>query len=804
MTEPTPLSCPHCRTPVEANALAAPYCCLGCRAAHQLLTERGLDRFYALGTGVANPGGDEAAAPLAWLEPLVERARLTGREGRLHLTLDVQGIHCAACVWLIQTLFSRAPGALRADVNPGVGRATLAFEDGVFDLAAFATDLARVGYRLGPPLKASGAPSDGLGVRLGVSFALMMNVMMLTFASYFGLDPAEEPGLAALFGWASAGLTTIAVLVGGPVFFRAAWGALRRRALHLDVPIALGILLSWAGSLWLFATHGAEAAYFDTTTAFITLMLLGRFLQQRYVERSRRILLADSGLEGLRVRTVDPSGELALTPVTEVLCGTRLLVAPGELVPVEATLEGDAADFGLAWISGESDPVAFAPGGLVPAGAHLLGGEARRLVAAQGFGDSAVHDLLAPRSGAEATAADPFWHRLSTVYVVLVLLAAAVALLAWWGTSPERAVQVAIAVLVVTCPCAIGLATPLAYELVHARLRASGFFVRRLDLLDRLRRVRKVFFDKTGTVTLGALELKGGATAFDGLDAAAKAALTDMVARSNHPKSRAILRALEAAGAACHLRADRLVREQPGVGLSLEDGGARWLLVADPDAEADAAERALVLSRDGEVLTRFLFTETLRRDVRAEVERLSAAGVEVWLVSGDAPARVREAAASLGIAPARALAGLSPADKAALITAEDQGGDTLMIGDGLNDAPAFAAAACAGTPAIDRPTLPERADFFLMTSGVGPVSEALALSKRLRTTIVRNLGVAVVYNTLGVSLALAGLLSPVACAVLMPLSSLFTIALTLLQLGRRAPAPSAGRALPMPLARVRP
>ncbi|MCA9516685.1 MAG: heavy metal translocating P-type ATPase, partial [Myxococcales bacterium] len=589
-----PTSCPHCQTPVEAGAPTAPYCCQGCRAAHALLTERGLERFYTLGCGIANPtGGDEAGAPLAWLEPLVERARLAGREGRVSVTMDVQGIHCAACVWLIQTLFSRAAGSVRADVNPGVGRVTLTFEDGVFDLAAFVTDLAQVGYRMGPPLKAAHAASDGLGVKLGVSVALTMNVMMLSFAGYFGLDPTEEPGIAALFGWASAALTTVAVLVGGPVFFRAAWGALRRRALHLDVPIALGILLSWGGSLWLFATEGADAAYFDTTTTFITLMLVGRFLQQRYVERSRRILLADSGLEGLRVRTVGLAGEIALTPVTEVLCGTRLLVAPGELVPVDATLEEDGADFGLAWISGESDPVAFAPGGLVPAGAHLLGGAARRLVAAQGFGESAVHDLLAPKSGADVTESDPFWHRLATAYVVGVLVAAAVALIAWWGAGPERAVQVAIAVLVVTCPCAIGLATPLAYELAHARLRAGGFFVRRLDLLDRLRRVRQVFFDKTGTVTLGALELKGGAAAFDGLDAAAVAALGDMVARSNHPKSRAILRALEASGAVPHLREGVIVEERAGQGLHLADGGATWRLVADPDAPADAAERAL-------------------------------------------------------------------------------------------------------------------------------------------------------------------------------------------------------------------
>ncbi|TNF28714.1 MAG: cation-translocating P-type ATPase, partial [Deltaproteobacteria bacterium] len=565
-----------------------------------MLHDEGLTRFYDLSCGVVNPGAEDAG-PMTWLTPLLDRARDLSRDGRLSVTVDIQGLHCAGCVWVMQTLFERRDGAVHIGVNPGVGRIELVFDPERFDVHGYLSDLAHLGYRSGPPLKATRAESDGLALRLGVTIALAMNVMILSLAGYFGLDAQEDQGLFTLFGWLSFGLTTISVLVGGPVFVRGAWGALRRKALHLDVPIALGIGLAWVGSTWLFFESGADRAYFDTLAIFIALMLLGRFLQSRFVERNRRMLLADAGLSGLHVRTLAPDDTLTLAPVDEILCGTRLLVTPGELVPVDARVVGGAADFSLAWIDGESDPIAFEGDRLVPAGAHLVGGVAREVVASQGFGDSALHTLLAPGSRA-GEASDGFWHKVSTTYVVLVLAFAALALGLWWGDSPERAFEVAIAVLVVTCPCAIGLATPLAYEIVHARLRRNGLFVREPGFLDRVRRVKKVFFDKTGTLTLGELSL-ADPTALDGLSVAERAALLQMTARSSHPKSRALFTPLSRRDAAA-LDAGAAVTEEPGVGLTLRSPAGTWRLVADTVADADG-ERALLFERDGRVLRRF-------------------------------------------------------------------------------------------------------------------------------------------------------------------------------------------------------
>ena len=779
--------CPHCQSPVPPRTPAAPYCCAGCRVAYDMLHAEGLTRYYDLSCGIVNPGAEDAG-PMTWLGPLVARARDLSRDGRLSVTVDVQGLHCAGCVWVIQTLFERKDGAVHIGVNPGVGRIELVFDPERFDVAAYLGDLAHLGYRSGPPLKATRGESDGLAVRLGVTIALAMNVMILSAAGYLGLNAEEEPGLFSLFGWLAFALTTVSVLVGGPVFFRGAWGALRRRALHLDVPIAIGIALAWGGSTWLFFEGGADQAYFDTLAIFVALMLLGRYLQSRFVERNRRMLLADAGLSGLHVRTIAPAGAgapdgtLSLTPVDEVLCGTRLLVTPGELVPVDARVIGGAADFSLAWIDGESDPVAFAGERVVPAGAHLVGGVARELVATQGFSDSALHTLLAPGSRGGAVR-DGFWHRVSSAYVVLVLAFAGLALGLWWSDSPARAFEVAIAVLVVTCPCAIGLATPLAYEIVHARLRKKGLFVRESGFLDKVRRVRQVFFDKTGTLTLGELTL-ADPTTLDTLPAAARTALFQMTARSSHPKSRALFTHLGRHSRAT-LDPGAAVTEEAGVGLTLRSPEGSWRLVADAVVDADG-ERALLLERDGAVLARFAFVETLRHDVATEVAALGRAGVDVWLLSGDAEARVHAAARALAIPVERTRAACRPDDKAAVIRAAGSH-DSLMIGDGINDAPAFEAALCAGTPAVDRPTLPARADFYLMASGIGPISEAIALGGRLRRTVVRNLAFAAAYNLGGVALALAGLLSPLVCAVAMPLSSLSVLALTLFSLRERAP-----------------
>ncbi|MCB9729064.1 MAG: heavy metal translocating P-type ATPase metal-binding domain-containing protein [Deltaproteobacteria bacterium] len=788
--------CPHCSQEADPQGPAAPFCCRGCEAASALLSEAGLERYYTLRQGPGLPVGDAASSDHGWLDEVLREARESActdgcvAASHLDLELDVQGIHCAACVWLIQTLFRRRPGSVHISIDPGLGRLRLTVDEAAFPLRDFLTEIARFGYRSGPARRDHDAGADDLLLRLGVCTALAMNAMMLSFAFYLGLSTEVDPQRHALFGWAGFGLATLSLLVGGPVFFRGAVEGLKRRVLHLDLPIALGLTLAWAGMAWSFAHGRAEASWFDTLSIFVALMLLGRWLQRRIVDRNRRLLLADPGIDGLRVRRLDADSRLDIVPASSVRAGDVLLLAPGELLPVAGRLESSAGALSLAWITGEADPKHVAHGARLPAGAHNMGPEALTARALEPFDASSLRTLMRPP--AAPTSGRGFWHRVSLWWVVGVLVAAALGFAWWLPTGASAALDVAVAILVVTCPCAIGLATPLAGEIAHAQLARRGLFVRREGVLDRLATVKRVIYDKTGTLTLGTLRL-ANPDAIEALAPRDRDALYQMVARSAHPRSRAILDAFSLRAALPSLDLEAIARENPGRGMSLIHRSRHYTLGRSPTGNP----RSVALSREGALLAELELEEVLRHDARREVARLAAQDVETWIASGDTPERVAAVARSLGVAPTHARGGLDPEGKAALVSGLDAQ-DTLFIGDGINDGLAMDAAWVSATPAIDRPSLPARCDLFVVGSGTGALAEALVVARRVRAVTHRNLVIATVYNLGGVALAMAGLLTPLVCAVAMPASSLFVIGLTAVSL-RPSQVPSRRQPRTLPL-----
>ncbi len=765
-------TCKHCRAPLPASEAQRAFCCDGCEGAWQLLQGAGLQRYYELNEGTGTPG-DTSPGDFPWLPALLELSRNAGHpEQRLIIELDAQGLHCAGCVWLIQTLFSRQVGAHHIGINPGLGRLTLTIDAARFPLEAFLSDLARIGYRTAPPTRKSDGAADGLGIRLGAAFAIAMNSMALSLSGYFGLEPNDADGLHTLFGWVNFALSLLALAIGGPVFIRGAFHALMKRTLHLDVPIALGLLLAFGGSTWLFLSGHPDAAFFDTLNIFVALMLLGRWAQRRILERNRRLLLEDDGLLQARVRVLDQDGRVALRPVHELVPGMRIMVTPGELVPVAAAVVGsgdkplEPCDFSLAWLTGESDPVAFDGTRAVPAGAHLLGRSAVVLEVREAFSASGIQRLLARPDDSPETPTDRFWHHLTSLYVAVVLVFAGLALGLWWGEGWVEALQVTTAVLVITCPCALGLATPLAYELANHRLRGLGLHARRQGLLDAARRVRHVVFDKTGTLTIGQLELVQPER-LDALPAEARRVLHQLTVRSNHPKSRAIFEQLSRRARTDELRFDAAIAVTEVAGQGLTSGA--WALVRSGDA--------LAMRHGDDLVETFQFKEILRSDAREEVARLRARGISVHVATGDNAVRAAAIGSELGLEPEYVLSNLSPNEKALLV--EKLGAQaTLMIGDGINDTLAFDAAGIAGTPAIDRAALPSRSDFYLTTRGIGPISTLLEEAWRVRRQTRVNIAFALSYNVIGLSAALAGWLSPVVCAVAMPLSSIVVIAVT--------------------------
>lgn len=763
-------TCPHCRSDVPSDCPHVPYCCAGCREVAALLKDEGLGRYYDLAGRDVVPAAPVANRSQAWLEPLVaESEAAAGPVCRLEL--DVQGVHCAGCVWLMNELFRRAPGGASITVNPALGKLRLAWQRGRFDVGRFLAAVERFGYRFGPSRKHVDAASRDLPVRIGICAALTMNVMIFSWAFYAGLGPSEVHAYS-LFGTLVVGMSAAVVAVGGWPFFKSAAEALRRGVLHLDLPIAGGILLAFGTSLVQARAGQGERWYFDTVDTFVTLMLVGRWLQERLLARNRRYLLEDAGADGIHVRRRD-ADDLRVITAPEVKQGDLLVIAPGDLVPVDAELVDEGGAFSTDWINGESKPRSLARGGRVPAGSFNAGEAARQVRALTAFHESPLPALLRARHEEEERSRSRIVEALSKRYVPLVLGVSALGLLIWWPSGPEKALEVTVALLVVTCPCAVGIALPLARELALARLRRAGVFVRAPALLDRALDVRKVLFDKTGTLSLGALELSDPQQVTR-LDASTRDVLRTMTARSNHPASRAIAGELARRGA--RFDADAHVVEVPGHGLELVTNGVTWRL-GRPSWVGAGSPGTTALSRNGALVTDFALREAMRLDARQAVQALQRDGLDVWLVSGDAPARVEAAAHELGVRPDRTLAAQTPESKAEAVRRLDRG-DALFVGDGVNDSLAFEAATCTGTPAAERPVMPSKADFFLVGEGIGGVREVLRSAQVLRAAERRIVGVALTYNLLAIVVSLLGVMTPLLAAVAMPLSSLSLLLMT--------------------------
>ncbi len=787
--------CAHCGTPTVSLERPA-FCCVGCRAVHALLLGHGLDRYYALARRLVPVSAATLPSERAWVDALIEETRSNPESHALRaVTLDVQGMQCSACVWLIEELFRRTGGNGDITINSSRGTAVLRVP-AAFDWDGFLSRVEPFGYRFSAASSDSPRADTGALIRMGVTIALALNAMAFAAADYFGLTQGRVHSVMRILTFAIAATS---VLVGGGEFIRSAVRALREGIVHVDATIAVGLVLAFASASTAFILRG-DASYLDTLTVFVALMQVGRYLQTRVLESNRQQLLADPSADSILVRRRE-GAHVKVVTAKDVGVGDLLVVAPSDLVPVACELiEPAAAVVSLEWINGESAAVPAVGGNLIQAGAHNRSTTALLVRAKETFSGSLVRELLLSRAsrdphGARSTAG---WQRFATIYVVAVTAIGAVGLIAWYVATRDLALatHVATSVLVLACPCALGIAIPLAYDLAHAGLRRAGMFVQSPGLLDRIPAVRKLAFDKTGTLTRASLA--ADRAAFDRLSPVERALLYNLVARSSHPKARAVLECIGSFGntGAFDSTGDSDLRDARHVSLAFSDAmaprevpskGIEAVLdgccyrVGAPSwaaAHAGAPENIdVVFARDGQVLLAFSTREELRSDAVHELRALAQSGRSVTILSGDSEDRVAEVARSVGVSGRSAHARLSPEDKLEWVRANDRQ-DTLFIGDGLNDLPALAASFAAGTPVIDRPFVAARSDFYLTTEGLRPVSLLFAVSATLRNVVRRNVALALVYNAITIAAALAGLMKPWMVAVLMPLSSLVVIAST--------------------------
>ena len=786
--------CIHCGTPFLVTPERPDYCCAGCQFVHDLIVNNGLQKFYDLQDGVTFPVKSLVfqKRDYSWLEELAKAANSTGGT-TASLSLELQGISCIGCVWLIEKLFERKPGALGAQVNPTLGQLHLRWNLDEIDLVQFAHELQSFGYLLGPPGIAAKSQTGPLIKRLGLCAAFAMNAMLFTLPNYLGMK--QSFAYAPLFNDLALFFSTLSFLVGGTYFFERTWHSLRNRVLHIDLPISLGLIAAYAASIYAWKVGAMDFVYFDFVSIFTFLMLVGRWMQQSAIDKNRtRLLGMQSGPPEILIAGEKQSATLLIP-------GARFSVNPGQVVPVRSKLLSEGATLGLEWINGEAEAGTAKRGQLVTSGAVNYTQTAIDLEATETWADSILCSLLqlTPRSVTKQTGLEQF----IKIYIIVVLHIAVIGFAAWWwfGGALLKALQVMTSILVVSCPCAAGVALPLADEISVSTLRKLGVFVREQSLWARINRVRKIIFDKTGTLTLETMALENPAT-LSNLPTPQKAILLSMVENSLHPVSCCLRETLLAEG----LATSNLHREQSeeiiGFGLELNKGTDTWRLgrpgwagfennlqkghLSDRTDRSDQTDRSdpsaaplasdAVFSLNGQILAGFAFKEAVRGDAVEEVAALRQRGCEVYILSGDRKEKVARMAAQLNLPSAQTQGELSPNEKAEWIREHDRR-DTLMVGDGANDSLAFNESFCNGTPAIDRGLLEQKADFYFLGRGLSGVRELLEMGRIRQRTVNTVIGFALLYNLVTILLSLAGHMSPLAASILMPCSSLISIAI---------------------------
>ena len=776
MKTASPLTCIHCGTPFSPKARPdSEFCCNGCAYVHALIHKEGLDRYYDLRDRQISPVASAALQPrdYGWLEAFAAKVERT-KDGVAEAVFDLEGISCIGCVWLIEKRFKQHPGALRIDIHTQYGQARLRWRPALFNLVAFAREIQQFGYLLGPAGERPKGESQRLISHLGLCGAFALNAMLFTLPRYLGMEP--DFMLAPLLELLALLFASLSLLTGGTVFIKRGFHGLAQGILHIDFPIAIGLLVAWTGSILGWLIGDERFLYFDFVALFVFLMLLGRWVQERALEVNRNRLL--SGNKAPRSVHVihDDLQESTVCALAELRHDQRFRILPGEIVPVLAELESHEASVSLEWINGESTMQAHRQGQWIASGAQNIGLEPILLRARQTWQEALLRKLLDARTASERNLTV---ERILRVYIGIVVAVAATGTGIWGFLLQDwlSGLQVAISVLVVSCPCAIGVAYPLAQEWAVLHLRSFGIFARNNHFLGQLHRVRQLVLDKTGTLTLEAPVLKDQGP-LEALPAQDKAVLREMVKNSLHPVSRALREAFLVEEVTAVAPADLCITETVGMGLQATSahlglswslGRPGWLATEIP-ATGDSH-----FLRGHELLAAFSFEEALREDA-VELVRALRDRFPIYLLSGDRSHKVEAMAARLGLPKEAAVGEQVPEAKAAFVTALGKQG-TLYLGDGANDALAFDQSMIRGTPATPHGLLQDRADFYLTGKSLRGLLALFGIARLRRRAVHLAFGFAILYNLAVVAVALLGHMHPLLAAVLMPLSSLATIGL---------------------------
>jgi len=809
--EPAALPCYHCGLPVDGtpryrvriDGQDRPMCCAGCAAVAEAISSGGLEQFYrhrdALPETAPEAGGGRDLSvydlPEVQADFVRSVAHVQCADAREAL-LIIEGIRCSACVWLNEQHVGRLPGVLTLDINYATRRARIVWDPARITLSAILQAVADIGYQAWPNDRAHAESvarnerRDALW-RLAVAGLGMMQVMMYAWPAYVAGELELSDSIAALMRWASLVLTAPVVFYSAAPFFSRAWRDLMARRVGMDLPVALGVGCAFAASLWATVTRSGEV-YFDSVTMFVFLLLAGRYLEMmarqhavRGVENLAQVMPA------LAQRfTAWPATATEAVPVVRLVVGDHVVVAAGEVIPADGRLVDGRSEVDESLLTGESKPQARSVGDRVVGGSLNIAspvvleveqvGEATRL--------AAIRRLIG-RASASRPDVVQFADRIALHFVSALIVLACATAAVWLWIEPARALWIFVSVLVVSCPCALSLATPAALTVATGVLSKSGLLVTRAHAIETLARVTHVVFDKTGTLTTGDMHVQAVVPFGEVGAAEAHALAAALEQHSTHP----IARALRQAAGDAPLPAVSALEALTGQGVqalhqgrTLRLGRADFVCAASgcalPDVPDGTATPVWLGDNEG-LIARFDLIDTVRSGAPELLARLRERTIAVTLLSGDAPAPVAALAKELGIADAHAR--MSPEAKRAFIEAlQANGAVVAMLGDGVNDAPVLAQAQVSVAMGSGTELARAQGDMVLLSAGFAALTRGFDTAQATLAVVRQNLRWAFAYNMLAIPPAMFGWITPWMAGVGMSLSSL-AVVLNALRLQRR-------------------
>ncbi|MDR0250157.1 MAG: heavy metal translocating P-type ATPase [Burkholderiales bacterium] len=779
------------------------FCCAGCQAVAQTIHAAGLDAFYTTRTVLAQTPEEEQDEWTAYDDDGIVRdfvrKRGIGKDGKEEheIALLLEGLTCGACVWLVESWLMKQPGVVEARVNFASRRATLVWRPETAPLSQLLRAVARIGYRAYPydPARRdiqARRERRSLLFKMGVALFGMMQVMMFAVPHYISNEVSAD--MTALLRWASLVLTLPVLLYSAQPFFKGAWRDLSIRRAGLDVPVALGLTVAFAASVW--ATfRGSGAVYYESVTMFVALLLVARYFEAMVRQRSgdaieamakQRPVLADRLTEWPRLQTTQS------VPATALLAGDHVLVRPGAVVPADGVVTDGVSHVEEAMLTGESWPVRRVSGDPVFAGA--VNRENILIVQVQAVGEGtrlATVLRLVDRAASERPRVAKLADQIASWFIAALLVLASVVGIVWWQIEPSRAVQVVFALLVITCPCALSLATPTALSAAAGALSRLRVVLARSDALETLARVTTLVFDKTGTLTEGKVTLNE-MCAVEGSDSAELLSMAQALeAPSEHPLARAFrTEGKVAAETEAAMVSDLTIVS--GNGIEGTIAGERWRigrfdfvtalsgaavvpkLLAHFIEQRPSGETIVFLGNGNGIQAVFALGDALRPHACEVIATLHAMGIQTVLLSGDRRENAEALAKTLGIETAHG--GLLPEDKRRYILDRQAAGEVVaMVGDGVNDAPGLAQAQVSVSLGSATSLAQWTADVVILSDELLRLTDALRHSRRALTVVRQNLSWAVAYNVVAVPAAALGLVTPLIAALGMSLSSLTVV-----------------------------